>query len=169
MFLSFRCLNFYPTLSGFQGLRASFYDTVGVSTREIPSVHSRRSLVGSCCVRYLPGCCSMAAPRVFRQQPHPFEPCPHWMRREKRSKSGRVAPCCNNSSVHIAHVKQCITQQALEWDLAPFFRVASSVDGALRKTNLSRFYAARLKSGRPSESHNSLLSQIDLSLNEHGA
>ena len=61
-------------------------------------------------------------------------PRQHWTRRQKRSKLGRVAPCCNNSSVHIAHAKQCITHQALEWDLAPFFRiasrVASSVDGA---------------------------------------
>ncbi len=44
---------------------------------------------------------------------------PHQIRRKKRSKLGRAAPCCNNSSVHIARTKQRITQQVSEWDLAP--------------------------------------------------
>ncbi len=38
------------------------------------------------------------------------------MQCEKRSKLGCIAPCCNNSSIHIACAKQCITQQASEWD-----------------------------------------------------
>ncbi len=57
----------------------------------------------------------------------PFKPRPHWMRREKGSKLGCIAPCCNNSSVHIAQAKQHMMQQASEWDLAPFFRVASAL------------------------------------------
>ncbi len=47
------------------------------------------------------------------------------MRGEKGSK--RAAPYCNNSSVHMAHAKQCMTQQASEWDLAPFLRVTRGV------------------------------------------
>ena len=48
------------------------------------------------------------------------------MRREKRSKLGREAPCCNNSSVHTACAEQCIAQQLSEWDVAPFLRVRFS-------------------------------------------
>ncbi len=47
------------------------------------------------------------------------------MRGEKGSK--RAAPYCNNSSVHMAHAKQCMTQQASEWDLAPFLPVTRGV------------------------------------------
>ncbi len=46
-----------------------------------------------------------------------LKPHPHWTRREGRSKLGRAAPCCNNSSVHTAGNKQRVKQShAHKWD-----------------------------------------------------
>ena len=36
-------------------------------------------------------------------------------------------PTKSNSTVHTAHTKQCVMQQASEWDLAPFIRSARRV------------------------------------------
>ncbi len=43
---------------------------------------------------YFPGLCVCS-----------FRPHAHWTRRERQSKLGGAAPCCNSSSVHIAHTK----------------------------------------------------------------
>ncbi len=56
-----------------------------------------------------------------------LRPHPPWKRREKRSKIGRENPIKSNSSVHTVCTKQCTTQQATKWDLAPFIRVARPV------------------------------------------
>ncbi len=49
------------------------------------------------------------------------------MRDEAPSKLGQKKTIKSNSAVHIAGTRQCVTQQASEWDLAPFLRVTRGV------------------------------------------